>query len=70
MWIRLTLAHNETPILVNLDKLTSILPYPRSDGVTAAKIYGDGGGDGDSSCTVLESFDEIQARISALIIPE
>lgn len=66
MWIRLTLAHNETPILVNLDRLSSILPYKRSDGITATEVCENG----ESSYTVLESFDEIQARISALIIPE
>ena len=66
MWIKLTLAHNETPILVNLDRLSSILPYKRSDGITVTEVCGDG----EASYAVRESFDEIQARISALIIPE
>ena len=66
MWIRLTLVYNETPILVNLDRLSAILPYTRSDGVTAAEICEAGKPD----YKVRESFDEIQARISALIIPE
>ena len=66
MWIRLTLAHNETPILVNLDRLSAILPCKKSDGIAVTEICVFGG----SGCTVRESFDEIQARISALIIPE
>lgn len=66
MWIRLTLARNETPILINLDKLTTILPYKRSDGIAVTEVCVNE----ESSYTVLESFDEIQARISALIIPE
>ena len=66
MWIRLTLAHNETPILVNLDRLSSILPYKRSSGATVTEVCVNE----ESSYAVRESFDEIQARISALIIPE
>ena len=66
MWIRLTLAHNETPILVNLDRLSSILPYKRSDGIAVTEVCVNE----ESSYAVRESFDEIQARISALIIPE
>ena len=66
MWIRLTLAHNETPILVNLDRVSAILHYKRSDGIAVTEVCVNE----ESSYAVRESFDEIQARISALIIPE
>jgi len=66
MWIRLTLALTGTPILVNLDRLSAILPYKRSNGITVIEVCGEG----ESGHIVRESFDEIQARISALIIPE
>ena len=66
MWIRLTHEHNETPMLVNLDKLSTFVPCKKSDGITVTEVCENG----ESSYTVRESFDEIQARISALIIPE